>query len=238
MNFSLYCLNFRSLFKLFFLFSVKMTLLNCTMIDVQNATITTDFVFAWYQKVEYIESNWNQYIDSLYKPNYNSKIYAKFAHNEHVLDTPIFWARTSSWQNSFVLWSHPSNYTWWTWLSQCLFNWNNKTNISWYYEWTIIEFQYDKNSWYYWSTTWTWSNSSWWPNLNLAIFWLRNGSEIDQRKFSWKMFSFKIWENNSLIRDFYPVYRKSDNVIWLLDKLNKQFYTNQWSWSFTKWPNI
>ena len=208
------------------------------MIDVQTNNITTDFAFAWYKRVEYIESTWSQYIDSLYKPNYNSKIYVKFAHNEHVLDTPVFGARTSNSQHAFILWSHPSNYSWWTWKSQTLFNDTKKENITWYSEWTIIEFQYDKNWWYYNNTTRTRSTSSWTPNVNLAIFGLRQWSSIDNRKFSWKMRKFTIRENDTIVRDLYPVYRKSDNVIWMLDIVNKVFYTNSWSGSFTKWPDI
>ena len=48
----------------------------------------------------------------------------------------------------------------------------------------------------------------------------------------------KIYENWTLIRDFVPCYRKSDNVIWLYDLVNNQFYTNSWSWTFTKWPDV
>lgn len=209
-----------------------------TIIVMQTNSITTDFAFAWYQRVEYIESTWTQYIDSWYKPNYNTKIYVKFAHNEHVLDTPIFWARTSNSANAFILWSHPSNYSWWTWLSQTLFNDTKKENISWYAQWTQIEFQYDKSWWYYWNTTRSRSPWSWTPNVNLVIFWLRQWTSVDNRKFSWKMRKFTIRESNSLVRDLYPVYRKSDNVVWLFDKQNKVFYTNAWTWSFTKWPNV
>jgi hypothetical protein len=64
-----------------------------------------------YQEVEYIESTGVQYIDSLYKPNYNTEISCKFAHNEHIINTVVFGARTSSEGNVFNLFSHPSEYT-------------------------------------------------------------------------------------------------------------------------------
>lgn len=53
-----------------------------------------------------------------------------------------------------------------------------------------------------------------------------------------KLYYCKIWKDDALVRDFIPCYRKSDNVIWLYDLVEKQFYTNQWSWTFTKWPNV
>jgi len=53
-----------------------------------------------------------------------------------------------------------------------------------------------------------------------------------------KLYSCKIYDNSdTLLRNFYCCYRKSDNVIGLYDKVNDVFYTNQWSWSFTKWPD-
>jgi hypothetical protein len=63
-------------------------------------------------------------------------------------------------------------------------------------------------------------------------------SWVDSRKFSWKLWYFKISESWTLVRDFVPCYRKSDSVIWMYDLVGKQFYTNAGSWTFTKWPNV
>lgn len=42
-----------------------------------------------------------------------------------------------------------------------------------------------------------------------------------------RIYSFKIWKNNTtLVRDFYPCYRISDNVNGLYDIVNNQFYSN------------
>ena len=43
----------------------------------------------------------------------------------------------------------------------------------------------------------------------------------------------KIYENNTLVRDLVPCYRKSDGEIGLYDLVNDVFYTNQGSGSFT-----
>lgn len=201
---------------------------------MQNSVITAEFFVPWYKKVAYIESDWQQYINSWYIPNYNTKIYVKFAHNEHVIDTPIFWTRWYNSANQFTLWSHPSEYWASSWSSQRIFNWNSK---SWsdYSQWTVIEFEYDRSNWKYWSQTGTWTNSTWSPWYNMIIFWLTTQNNVDSRRFSWKMRRFTIRESWTLKKDFVPCYRKSDNVVWMIDIVNNVFYTNLWGWSFTYW---
>lgn len=48
----------------------------------------------------------------------------------------------------------------------------------------------------------------------------------------YKLFNCKIWEWGSLIRDFIPCYRKSDNKPGLYDVINKEFYVNQGTGDF------
>lgn len=207
-------------------------------------SIETEFIFAWYTRLQYIESDWNQYLNSWIIPNNTIKIATKFAHNEHILNTPIFWARTFS--DEYLLWSHPSEY----------YNWNDSntavlfysdyaqwTSNPWfkrltnYPQWTEIEFEYSKTWWKYWNQTWTWNPNSWSTSKQLYIFWLNWAQWLDNRKFSWKMRYFKIRLNNVIQREMRPVKRKSDNAVWMFDITNKVFYQNLWSWSFTPWPN-
>lgn len=47
-----------------------------------------------------------------------------------------------------------------------------------------------------------------------------------------KMYSTKIYVNNSLTRNFYPCYRKQDNVIGLYDLVNNVFYINNGTETF------
>lgn len=54
-----------------------------------------------------------------------------------------------------------------------------------------------------------------------------------------KLYSAKLYdENNTLIRDFIPCYRKSDNVIGLYDIVNNRFYTNAGTGTFSKGNNV
>lgn len=48
-----------------------------------------------------------------------------------------------------------------------------------------------------------------------------------------KIYSFKMWEDGVLIRDMIPCYRKSDNIPGMIDVVNKVFYQNAGTGSFT-----
>ena len=53
-----------------------------------------------------------------------------------------------------------------------------------------------------------------------------------------KQYMVRIWDNGLLVRDYLPCYRKSDNVIGMLDMVNNVFYTNAGSGTFTKGNNV
>lgn len=53
-----------------------------------------------------------------------------------------------------------------------------------------------------------------------------------------KLFSCKIYNNDTFIRNFIPCYRKSDNVIGLFDTINQVFYTNAGTGTFLKGADI
>lgn len=65
-------------------------------------------------------------------------------------------------------------------------------------------------------------------------FWLfgRN-SNSTQYKTSFKLWACKMYYNGTLVRDFIPCYRNTDNEVGLYDLVNNVFYTNQGTGSFT-----
>lgn len=52
------------------------------------------------------------------------------------------------------------------------------------------------------------------------------------------IYSWKFYQDNVLIRDFIPCYRKSDNEIGLYDLVTETFYTNKGTGTFLKGNNI
>ncbi|MBQ9607852.1 MAG: phage tail protein [Lachnospiraceae bacterium] len=69
---------------------------------------------------------------------------------------------------------------------------------------------------------------------NTLLLFNRNSSSGSQQN-TWKgkLYYFKIYDNNSLVRDFIPCYRNSDNEVGLYDLVNNVFYTNQGTGAFT-----
>lgn len=62
--------------------------------------------------------------------------------------------------------------------------------------------------------------------------------DVTYNWYGWKCKYFKISDWTTLVRDFVPCYRKSDGEIWMYDLINNQFYTNSWTLTFTKWPDV
>lgn len=55
---------------------------------------------------------------------------------------------------------------------------------------------------------------------------------------NYTLYSFRISQNNELVRNYVPCYRKSDGVIGLYDLITNQFLTNLGNGEFTKGENI
>lgn len=68
---------------------------------------------------------------------------------------------------------------------------------------------------------------------NMHIFGLNRGSNNPSSYPNYLKY-FKIWDNETLIRDYVPAERISDNIIGLYDKQNGIFYTNIGSGNFEK----
>lgn len=65
-----------------------------------------------------------------------------------------------------------------------------------------------------------------------------NNNAPDARMWIGNIYSCKIYDNNNLVRDFVPCYRKSDNVIGMYDLANNIFYTNSGTGDFLKGADI
>ena len=76
----------------------------------------------------------------------------------------------------------------------------------------------------------TLSTSSFTSTINLYVFALNElfigSTKIETRNCTAKLYELKIYDDNILIRDFVPCYRKSDNEIGMYDLVSNQFYTN------------
>ena len=79
------------------------------------------------------------------------------------------------------------------------------------------------------------SQVEWQGEFNIAIFGVNTNGSIQYGN-GHSIYSYKIYENNILIRDFIPCYRKIDNVIGMYDLVNNEFYTNKGTEDFVAGP--
>lgn len=67
----------------------------------------------------------------------------------------------------------------------------------------------------------------------------KNGNGTSMEKGSgYRLYSWKLYDNGILVRDYIPCYRKADNEIGLYDIVNDIFYTNAGTGTFTKGSDI
>ena len=192
-----------------------------------------------YKEVEYIQSSWTQYIDTGYIPSNNTKLtMSMWWYSQNITYSDLFWARL--WWSSSWRWfeigreidQDPSVYVmfWWYYSNiKNVFSYHNGNNH-------IIELS---QSWAYedWVLKQSISSATFTSPVPLVLFWLNDNGTVNSLS-NIKLYYCQIYESWTLVRDFIPCYRVSDNVIWLFDKVWNKFYTNAGTGSFTKWNDV
>lgn len=188
-------------------------------------TVTPSEFPVEYQEVEWIssDSSW-PYIDIWLRATNNTVAQIKLI-PKVVSWWKLFWANWTSDNDDWRIFNYNS-YIYW----DC----NSARTIGGaFYTNTLYEFEiwnnYVKNVWassniITWTTQWAFTTA-----YNIEINW--------DDGYSTRYYA-KIYESWTLVRDLMPCYRKSDNVIWMLDKVNDVFYENTGTWTFTKWPDV
>ena len=186
-----------------------------------------------YQEVEYIESTGTQYIDTGVAPTNktNIKLDIEFISGESNSWIPLIAERTkvsdySGFSAMFGIWINSNtkeialNYVDTDTAAITGTNGDGRhiysnTENKFYLDNTLIK---------------TLSTSSFTSTINLYVFALNElfigSTNIETRNCTAKLYELKIYDDNILIRDFVPCYRKSDNEIGMYDLVSNQFYTN------------
>ena len=186
---------------------------------------------AGYQEVEYIESTGTQYIDTGVKLNNNSsvEITAKFLATAKNLSYYLFGSSIVNNRYMIAVGSTTNKYL--------VDLYSNRYRINSSVSAFDNEFHTHKvlNSKYYidnvlqgTQTSLTFSNTE-----NAYIFDVKNrstDSSVGVQK--WQIKYCKIYDNDTLVRNFVPCYRKSDNVVGMFDTAEGKFYTNQGTGTF------
>lgn len=205
--------------------------------ELKNAYIG-EYDFAKYQQVEYIQTSWGQCIDTwviLWSNNFRAEEDLEITERSG-REAPLFsiWTSTYNYWNLFLrATQHDFDfYANWHNINYTVPSLNTKYNA--YIErsgstWNCGIGSITKSVSY---TPWQVNNTT----LKLLNRWdIPWTTSADTRA---KLYSCKVTVGWTLVRNFIPCYRKSDTVVWLYDLVNNQFYTNSWTWTFTKWPDV
>lgn len=175
-----------------------------------------------YIELEYIESTGTQYIDTEFKPNNNTRIVMDFENlgDYSAMTTglcPFFGARNATSSAVFALWVGTKTYPHYGNVS---YNKNGYFSVDIN---TRLIYDFNKNVVNIGDTQITCSTSTFTTNYNLYLFTVNNYGNVETRRVSGKLYSCKIYDNNSLIRDYVPVINLN-GVCGLFDKVNNKFY--------------
>lgn len=200
-----------------------------------------------YQEVYWIENSGTQYINTgLQIKNW----YHFVARLNSISSDNGSWGRITGWYlwpDGWLPWGQARLYFWWVrsggwnywYLSQYsdwgAGSWSTGTDYDVEFSW-ISWNAFIKINWssiYTSSTTYT-TNLGWdCPLFAQYVYW------SSPQPHPWlRVYSAKYYDStDTLVRDLVPCYRKSDGVIWMYDLVTNTFYTNQWTWTFTKWAD-
>lgn len=185
-----------------------------------------------YQEVEYIESTGTQYIDTGVFPTHNFIIKTE--------------AQLKSNTSIFGCYSGEDNYT-----AINITGGGTATNGYVYYRWgnqgktiSLPEnwgglhlWVADKNTLYLDGKEVIKHNYTEFTSTRSMYIFARNTSSVSVDKGVILLKKMQIYDGKTLLRNFIPCYRKSDNVIGLYDTVNKSFYTNKGTGTFLKGEN-
>lgn len=187
-----------------------------------------------YQQVDYIESSGTQYIDTGIATSNNMKVEAKAVSTFGLSNGPLTYsaallgARKSGLSSYF---GYTSGVT-----DDFIGNGTEYVQIPRNGNQDLLTLEYDNNSANISCGNYSYSNNSLSINITNSFNIYLLAINQDNTAISlgtYKLYTFKIYDNNTLVRDFIPCYRKSDNVLGLYDLINKVFYTNAGTGAFT-----
>lgn len=188
-----------------------------------------------YQEVEYIQGTGTQYIDTLLKP-YKTKTTIKFQYTEMIYEEEICGCYNVNENRYYVFGLYRGT-------SFIILDRANITKNTIPANTNINEVIYnDENNYVFYNGTnvATVSDLTNIGGNTITLFGRRNNASSVSVIAKAKIFNCQLYDKNTntLVRDFIPCYRKSDNVIGMYDLVNDVFYTNSGTGTFLKGNDV
>ncbi|GEM_PF-1749269 len=191
---------------------------------------TTGDVVEEYQRVEHLDFTGSQYINTGIIPTANTKVETTFKTSTN--SRWLFGSRTStSATNIYAVYFNSATLLWYqirmSGDAKSVDNYFNKIS---YLTTTRSEFILNGKTTSGFGTDAL--GSSTWPMYIGSVNTAGKADGTSGRHFVGELYSFKIWDGTTLVRDFVPVVRSRDGVAGLYDMVENKFYTNIGSGSF------
>lgn len=188
-----------------------------------------------YQRVEYLESTGTQYIDTGYLSNSKTKIEVDFAYTDFTVKQGRIFGCYGDLVTSLYV-NSSGNFAW-----ACQNTEGNWTNMGITADTQEHHFELDiANKTVKFDNAYTNNFSSISANntaSRILCIYSMGDTKLTEHYSKSKLYNFKIYENNIIVRNFVACYRKSDNVAGLYDLVNNVFYENSGTGSFVVGEN-
>lgn len=207
---------------------------------VEFKNVNPDNVPGEYTVVEYIGNTSASYILTDYVPNTNTKIVADMnVHRGTASWQTIFGARDDVYPggNEYALFSRVNNdYHFYPRITGNSYNYMTGTydeRITVMIEGNVVTVTKEDQ------TSYSYTQSGSLSNLAnpITIFALHNGNNVGDAGLL-ELYSFKVYENDTLLKNYVPCYRTSDDVIGLYETIDGVFYTNGGTGNFSKGEDL
>lgn len=191
-----------------------------------------------YQQVEYLESedNVNCYINTGFVPNNNTRLITTIYPTSARTDAHFWFGSRngSSTSQAFVLYQSGAA------TNSLSAAWNTSGNVGISQsgqKWYNIDFNKNilqVNG----ATAYTFTTGTFTGTYPIFLFAMNTSGSMDGQKGGQRIQNTKIYDNETIVRNFIPCYRKSDGKPGMYDVVNGVFYTNAGSGEFILGPSI
>jgi hypothetical protein len=208
-------------------------------VQLQELSKDTEWIFQFvpgpklpsgYTELEYIQSSGTQYIDTGFKPNQDTRVVTKF----DMIQTDTTWRKlwgsaSGTYDLDFALWNDGT--------TKLQSYYGTKTNNTVPITSMSLNVDANKNIWKYSGETITFDKNNFTCAYSMYVFNVNKDDHPEYLPGMMKLYLFKIYDNDVLVRDFIPC-KNPSGTVGLYDSVNNQFYQNAGSGIFIAGPEI
>lgn len=174
-----------------------------------------------YAELDYIESDGSQCINTGFNPNNNTRIKLDFELFNISNTSALFGGRNATQENVFGAWFTTDN-TFCPHYGNVAYN-THPISIP---DGSRRIYEINKNCATAGNSINKLTTGTFQSSYPLYLLAMNDGGAIDERRAKGRLYSCKIWDNETLIRDYVPALQISSNQIGLYDIINSTFYSD------------